>query len=180
MNDWRDRWNRGRLQAFETPVLASWYRTRRRRRILVLLVAAGLALVWAWAILSWAIAPEETPLAADLALLAGMLLLYLPGVTALNAATRGSLELPERYLDERQLGERLRAVHTAHRLGTLPPAVLAVAALVVGWGREATVPVSVVFLLLLALALTHFVLPLLVAGWRMSDPPADEEEAGAA
>lgn len=178
MNGLRERWSQHRITVFEEQRLAPWYGTRRRRRAMVALAGAGLGLLWADAAVSWGLASGGTAAAVNLVLLAAMLLLYLPAVTVLNAATRGGMELAERYLDERQLGERLRAAGAAHRLGNLMLWAVTIVVMIGTWGRdrELLVPAAGVFLLLLAVTLTHFALPLLVAGWRMPDPPAEEDE----
>ncbi|MEU3169115.1 hypothetical protein [Streptosporangium sp. NPDC006930] len=75
------------------------------------------------------------------------------------------------------MGERLRTVAIAHRLTTGILAAVFVMALALGvaLGREYSMPGDASFALTLALALTHFVLPLVVSGWRLPDPPGDED-----
>ncbi|MGI5155629.1 hypothetical protein [Microbispora sp. CA-102843] len=176
--NWRERWRAHVARSMESELFLPLYRTRARRRLLVASGATGLLMMWADAVVSWRIAPSDTAVTVDLVLLALMLVFYLPAVTALNAATRGLASLPERRLDERQVAERLRAYTKANTLMrvVLTVVVMAVFASMWGDGREAAAPAAAVILGLAALWLTHLILPLLVAGWRMPDPPPDEPD----
>ncbi|GIH47139.1 hypothetical protein Mro03_23180 [Microbispora rosea subsp. rosea] len=154
------------------------YRTRARRRLLVATGATGLLVIWADAIVSWYIAPSDTAVTVNFVLLAVSLVCYLPSVTTLNAATRGLASLPERRLDERQVAERLRAYTVANTLMRLILTLVLALVLASMWGDgpAARVPGAAIALGLIAMWLTHLVLPLLVAGWRLPDPPPDDDD----
>ncbi|GGK64408.1 hypothetical protein Ppa06_18850 [Planomonospora parontospora subsp. parontospora] len=171
-------WRISQAEAVQMDILPGWYATRGRRRLLAATGAFSLGLAWAMAGVVWVAGPDEGARWIVLTLLAVMLVIYLPAVTLMNVATRGMTALTERNLDERQVGERLRATAVAHRLMTRLLAALACLTLVVGLlrGREHMVPGSTLLYLSLAVALTHFVLPLIVSCWRMPDPPPDDED----
>ncbi|WP_182882949.1 hypothetical protein [Microbispora sp. H10949] len=174
---WHERWDAHVVRSMEHERFVPLYRTRARRRLLVASGATGLLMMWADAVVTWRIAPSDAAVVADFVLLALMLVLYLPAVTALNAATRGLASLPERRLDERQVAERLRAYTKANTLMRVVLTVVLAVVFAVMWGggRTAQVPAAAVVLVLVALWLTHLILPLLVAGWRLPDPPPDDE-----
>ncbi|GAA3066623.1 hypothetical protein [Streptosporangium carneum] len=180
MSTLRESWDRRRIEALHTDLLPGWYATRRRRRLLASAGLVSIALMWVNGALFWAPKGDVGPTIVYFTLLAISLVLYFPAVTLLNVATRGLTELAERHLDERQLGERLRAVALAHRAMTGLIVVLAVTvlALNVANDRHFSMPGSALFQLTIALALTNFVLPLIVSAWRLPDPPPDEEENG--
>jgi hypothetical protein len=171
-------WRISQAEAVQMDILPGWYATQGRRRLLAAAGAFSLALVWAMAGVVWATGPGDGTRWIVFALMAVTLVVYFPAVTLMNVATRGLTALTERNLDERQVGERLRATAVAHRLMTRLLAALACLTLVVGFlrGREHMVPGSTLLYLSLAVALTHFVLPLIVSCWRMPDPPPDDEE----
>ncbi|MEU6427785.1 hypothetical protein ABZ860_17995 [Microbispora sp. NPDC046973] len=176
--NWRERWHAHMAASMEHELFVPLYRTRARRRLLVATGATGLLVMWADAVVSWYIAPSETAVTVNFVLLAVALVCYLPAVTTLNAATRGLASLPERHLDERQVVERLRAYTGANTLMRLILTVVAALVLAAMWGDgpAAGVPGAAVALGLIAVWLTHLVLPLLVAGWRLPDPPPDEPD----
>ncbi|MBX6382049.1 MAG: hypothetical protein IRZ07_03595 [Microbispora sp.] len=176
-----DRLHRRMAREMEQDRLVPLHRTRRRRRLLVAAGAASVLLLWADAAVSWAIAPSDTAVLVNLVLLVAMLVIYVPVVTALNSATRGLASLPERHLDERQIAERLRAHTYANTVMRVVLAALGVVILVAMWdeGEKAQIPGAAVFLVVFALWWTHFLLPLLVAGWRLPDPPPDEDDDAA-
>ncbi|MFG1820922.1 hypothetical protein ACGFIJ_00410 [Microbispora bryophytorum] len=174
----RERWNLQAAQAMEQDRLVALHRSRRRRRLLVVAGAAGVLLLWADAGVSWAIAPSDAAVRVNLVLVAVMLAIWIPVVIALNSATRGLASLPESHLDERQVAERFR-VHTyANKVMRLILGCLAVFVMVATWteGEKSQIPGAAVFLGVFALGWTHFLLPLLVAGWRMPDPPPDDDD----
>ncbi|MGW5265404.1 hypothetical protein ACWEQG_30910 [Microbispora sp. NPDC004025] len=173
----RDRWDHHIARAMEQEHLPALHRTRRRRRLLVVAGAASVLLLWADAAVSWAIAPSDTAVRVNLVLLVVMAAIYIPVVTALNSATRGLASLPESRLDERQVGERFRAHTYANRVMRLVLGGLAVFVVVATWdaGEKAQIPGAAVFLGVFALLWTHILLPLLVAGWRLPDPPPDDD-----
>ncbi|GII00440.1 hypothetical protein [Planobispora takensis] len=178
MTGWKERWQRSQAEVMQRDMLPAWYATRERRRLLAAGAALALALSWVNAVVAWVMGPTEAQRWIVLTLLVVMGLVYLPAVTLMNVATRGVTALAEQQLDERQLGERLRAVALAQRATTTILAALAVVFLVNGMfqGRGHTVPGSAMLYLFLALALTHFVLPLIVSCWRLPDPPPDDDD----
>ncbi|GGL18344.1 hypothetical protein [Planomonospora parontospora] len=171
-------WRISQAEAVQMDILPGWYATQGRRRLLAAAGAFSLALAWAMAGVVWIIGPDGGTRWIVFALMAVMAVVYFPAVTLMNVATRGMTALTERNLDERQVGERLRATAVAHRLMTRLLAALACLTLGVGLlrGREHMVPGSTLLYLSLAVALTHFVLPLIVSCWRMPDPPPDDED----
>lgn len=177
MNTWKESPHQTRLDALERDYLPGWYATRGRRRLIASAVALSLVLLWVDVPVSWADTPGEGADLSDFTLLALSMVIYFPAVTLLNIATRGVVSLAERRLDERQLAERLRTVAISHRGTTGILAALFVTAIALGiaQGRDYSMPGNAFFALALALALTHFVLPLVVSGWRLPDPPGDED-----
>lgn len=174
----RERWHRHVARTLEQERLAGLHRTRFRRRLLVVAGAVSVLLLWADAAVSWRIAPSDTAVRVNVVLLVIMLAIYIPVVTALNSATRGTASLPESHLDERQVAERLRAHTYANTAMRLILGGLALLVVVATWnaGAEARIPAAAVFLGVFALWWTHFLLPLLVAGWRLPDPPPDDDQ----
>ncbi|MDL4818709.1 hypothetical protein [Actinomadura opuntiae] len=168
-----ERWSRHREEVLESDLLPSWYATRRRRRGLAAAGLAGLAMIWAGTVVSWHLAPSDTAMVVTVTLLAVSVAVTLPVVSLLNIATRGTMSLAEHRLDERQVADRLRAFTAAHRimLGVLVAVVVAVMAS--GTDR---VPMAAVVVGVVALFETHMLLPVLVAGWRLPDPPPDDED----
>ncbi|GAA3422410.1 hypothetical protein [Streptosporangium vulgare] len=176
MNTLKESWRQTRVEVMQRDYLPGWYATRGRRRLIASAVVLSLTLLWADVAVSWAGAPSDGADLSDFALMALSLVIYLPAVSLLNIATRGVVELSERDLDERQVGERLRAVAIAHRVTTGVLAAVFVMAVALGTaqGRDYSMPGDAVLALALALGLTHFVLPLVVSGWRLPDPPGDD------
>ncbi|MBO2445214.1 hypothetical protein [Actinomadura nitritigenes] len=168
-----ERWTRYREAAVQSDRLASWYATRRRRRALAGGGLAGLAMIWAGTVVSWNLAPSDTAMWVTITLLAVSVATTIPVVSALNIATRGTMSLAESRLDERQVAERLRAFTVAHRvmLAVLVAVVVGVLA-----ADAEHVPMAAVVVGVVALFETHMLLPVLVAGWRMPDPPPDDED----
>ncbi|TDD63920.1 hypothetical protein E1293_42225 [Actinomadura darangshiensis] len=169
----RERWERRRQAALQRDMLPSWYATRRRRRTLAAAGLAALAMIWAATAVSWNLAPSDTAMAVSLPLLGLSVVVMLPVVTLLNVATRGSMSLAERLLDERQVAERLRSFTVAHRVML---GILVVLAVVVLSTDTEDVPMASVALGVVGLFETHMLLPVLVAGWRQADPPPGDEE----
>ncbi|MET8050941.1 hypothetical protein ABZU75_25405 [Streptosporangium sp. NPDC005286] len=166
-----------RVEIMQRDYLPSWYATRGRRRLLASAVVLATSLLWVDAAISWAVPRDDRSALAGLALLAIAMVVYLPAVTLLNVATRGVVELRERDLDERQVGERLRTVAIAHRVTTGILVALATVAIGVGIarGRDHSLPWDALVSVTIALFLTHFVLPLIISGWRLPDPPNDDD-----
>ncbi|MEU8381694.1 hypothetical protein [Streptosporangium sp. NPDC048865] len=177
MSTWKENLSQARVDAVERDRLPGWYATQGRRRLIASAVALSLALLWVDVPVSWAGAPSDGADLSDFALLALSMVIYFPAVTLLNIATRGVVNLAERHLDERQLAERLRTVAIAHRGTTGILVALFVTAIALGatQGRDYSMPGDAFFSLALALALTHFVIPLVVSGWRLPDPPGDDD-----
>ncbi|WP_436763886.1 hypothetical protein [Streptosporangium sp. V21-05] len=176
MNTWKEGWRQTRVEAMQRDYLPGWYATRGRRRLIASAVVVSLALLWADVAVSWNGVPGDGADLTDFTLLALSMVIYFPAVSLLNVATRGVVELAERDLDERQVGERLRAVAIAHRvtLGILVAVFVTAIVLGMSQGRDYSVPGDAFLALILALGLTHFVLPLVVSGWRLADPPGDD------
>ncbi|WP_328564529.1 hypothetical protein [Streptomyces coelicoflavus] len=103
-----------------------------------------------------------------------LLLPWMVATGAINAATRGLLELRERALDERQSADRSRVQARAHRAMTLLLAATAVGLLVAGaaGGKAPTAYAAPVVVAVLAV---HWLMPLWVAGLMAQDEPADSE-----
>ncbi|QXJ24777.1 hypothetical protein AGRA3207_006170 [Actinomadura graeca] len=152
--------------------------TRRRRRAAVVAGLAAVAMPWAACVVSWNHAPGDTATYATIALLCLSAVVAVPVIGVLGAATRGTTSLSERGLDERQVAERLRAHTVAHRIMLAVLVVVAAVVLGTGDGREAHIPMAAIADGVVALFLTHLLLPVLVAGWRQPDPPPDDEEDG--
>ncbi|WUH97032.1 hypothetical protein OHR68_26245 [Spirillospora sp. NBC_00431] len=169
-----------RLAALEDELesrMPARYGRRRPRRALAGAGAVTLGLLWVDAAVSWVLAPGDTAMIVNFVVLFLLLVVGFPLATQLVAMTRGLTAKRERELDERQLTERLRAFATAHRATTVVIVVvlLVTMAATARDGRESQIPGAAVFLILVALLVTHIFLPLVVATWQMTDPPAEEE-----
>ncbi|MGH3239042.1 MAG: hypothetical protein ACRDNL_01600 [Spirillospora sp.] len=174
-----------RLAAFEEELerrMPDRYGRRRPRRVLAGAGAATLGLLWVDAAVSWVIAPSDSAVIVNIAVLGVLLLAGFPLATQLVALTRGLTAKREHELDERQLTARLRAFATAHRATTvvIVAALLVTMAATAGDGRDAQIPGAAQFLILFALLVTHIFLPLVVATWQMTDPPVDDEHPAGA
>ncbi|MFI0485157.1 hypothetical protein [Actinomadura sp. 9N215] len=169
-----------RLAALEDELerrMPSRYARRRPRRTLAGAGAVTLGLLWVDAAVSWVIAPSDTAVIVNFVVLAVLLAVGFPLATQLVALTRGLTAKRERELDERQLAARLRAFATAHRASTVViVAVLLVTTAAARDGRDAQIPGAALFLILVALLVTHMFLPLIVATWQTTDPPTDDED----
>ncbi|GAA0575812.1 hypothetical protein [Actinomadura livida] len=172
----RTRWTEAQKEATEKDVLPSWHATRKRRRVLAGAGGAAIAMVWSGTVVSWNLAPSDTAMYWTISLLVLAVLIALPVITVLNAATRGTVSLAERDLDERQVAERLRAHAVAHRAMLVLLAVVVVAVLGVPGDRGTFIPMAAIVMGVVSLFLTHLLMPVLVAGWRQPDPPPDDEE----
>ncbi|MFD0904946.1 hypothetical protein [Actinomadura sediminis] len=171
-----ERWARTQQKSLEQDVLRSWHRTRTRRRVTAGAGALGLAMPWAGTVVSWHLAPSDTAMYWTIGLFIGYILIVVPVYGALNTATRGTTSLAEDRLDERQVADRLRAYTIAHRLMLLLLVVLVVAVLGVEGDRDTFIPMAAIVTGVVALFSTHLALPVLVAGWRLPDPPPDDED----
>ncbi|WP_253911255.1 hypothetical protein [Streptomyces sp. CNQ-509] len=113
---------------------------------------------------AWLIAP-----------LAALLPLWMIAPGVLNGGTRGLLELRTRMLDERQLADRDRAGTVAHRAATV---LLAVAAgmfvLAEAVGADGLPEVPAVWVLVYAVVVVVWLMPLWVAGLQARGEPAED------
>ncbi|WLQ40437.1 hypothetical protein P8A22_10785 [Streptomyces laculatispora] len=166
------RYDRRMFAVMNNPRTNALHATAARRRTAVgahvVLTAAG-------------VAAGIGAYAADRPWLAvAVLVLLLPWCLAtgvINGATRGLLELRTHVLDERQLAERDRVRARAHRLTTylLACAVAGVAA--ADWGGQVRAGALLVPVLA-AVFVTHWLMPLWVAGLAAQDEPLGEAEQG--
>ncbi|WP_284117913.1 hypothetical protein [Streptomyces fragilis] len=146
------------------------YASARRRRVVVaahVALTAALGGLMTYLYLAqreqWWLLVPMVPL-----LLAWM---FLTGV--INSATRGLLELRERALDERQLTDRARVGALAHRAMTLL-LLAAVAVLLCAGAVLGAAPTAYAAPLLIAVLVTHWLMPLWVAGTTARDEPEDD------
>jgi hypothetical protein len=114
------------------------------------------------------------------ALLGFGLLLYVLVLSVFVVASQGMIGIGAKDLDERQLAE-LRHVYTLAHRGTtwmLIVLVLIASRAPAGWPGEEIlkIPGAAAFLTVGAALATHMIMPHLIAGWRLSDPPEDEDE----
>ncbi|WP_157433097.1 hypothetical protein [Actinomadura rifamycini] len=171
-----ERWARTQEQGLEEDRLRSWHRTRTRRRVTAAAGGLGLAMPWAGTVVSWHLAPSDTAMYWTIGLFIGYVVIVVPVYGALNIATRGTTSLAEDRLDERQVADRLRAYTIAHRAMLLLLVVLMLAVLAVEGDRDTFIPMAAIVTGVVALFSTHLALPVLVAGWRLPDPPPDDED----
>lgn len=162
-----------RITAFEQRMPARFI-ARRNRRALAVAGAGLLALLWLNAAVSWFLAPSGTAEITNFVVLAVVVVVGIPVISWMVVVTRGATSLAERFLDERQVAERLRAFTVAHRISGLLIAFVAVASTILDPGLH--LPTAAYFLVLFALFATHTQLPLLAAAWQAPDPPVDDEE----
>ncbi|MGW6902723.1 hypothetical protein [Streptomyces sp. NBC_01727] len=147
------------------------YVTAARRR---LVVAAHLALTAAiGGLMSYFYLAEAEPIWA-VVVMAVLLLPWMVATGAINAATRGLLELRERALDERQSAERARVQARAHRAMTLLLATTAAGLLIVG-AADGDAPTAYAAPVLVAVLTVHWLMPLWVAGLMAQDEPAEDD-----
>ncbi|MEU7280253.1 hypothetical protein AB0A69_15930 [Streptomyces sp. NPDC045431] len=142
------------------------YATAARRRAVVgahvLMTLASIAL-WLLMVL------DGDALWPAVALLA-LVLPWCVATGAINAATRGLLELRGRMLDERQLTERDRVRALAHRITTGLLLLAAAGMGAVTWFAEVRFE-GLAFAVLFSALVIHWVMPLWVAGLRAEDEP---------
>ncbi|MEU7989820.1 hypothetical protein AB0B56_33660 [Streptosporangium canum] len=157
----------------------SWYATRGRRRLLVGVGAGSAGLIWVSAIVCYYLAPSLTAMWTTFALTGAASVIYVVVYSALVGATRGVVGLAERHLDERQSRERQKIQANAHRGTTVTLVVLGVLLLSLAVPRGETavqIPAAAIVMLVFGVIATHVILPSLMAGWQMSDPPPDDED----
>ncbi|MFE6227227.1 MULTISPECIES: hypothetical protein [unclassified Streptomyces] len=148
---------------------AALYATAARRRAVVGVHVALTAV----GVVAW----NATVFADDTIGLIAVLAVLLPWIIAtgaINAATRGLLELRGRMLDERQLVERDRVRATAHRVtGWL---LLAATAALAVLARTTDVELGGLALpLMVGVFVVHRMMPLWIAMLRTEDEPADAD-----
>ena len=140
MGNLSERWQQAQAKAMERDLLPGWYATRGRRRLLAAAGMFAVGLMWVDAAVSWSIGPGDDSHPHQPHPVAVMFVIYMPTVTLLNIATRGVNELAERQLDERQVGERLRAIALAHRIMLGILVVLVAVALAAGLAAAVPAP----------------------------------------
>ncbi|WP_405139580.1 hypothetical protein OG589_23550 [Sphaerisporangium sp. NBC_01403] len=156
-----------------------WYGTRRGRRGTVVLGGVALATLWTSSIVCWFLAPSDTAMWTTFALMGAGLMIYLWVFAVLAVASGGVVGMADGRLDERQLTERRRVYALAHR-GTswMLGISLVVSFLLMDDGDHVLrIPTAALFMFLMAAWTTHMIMPHLVAGWRLPDPPPDDDEA---
>ncbi|MGI5167936.1 hypothetical protein ACQEU3_26660 [Spirillospora sp. CA-253888] len=168
------------LRRIEQSRLPAESFTRRRRRRYALVMAACLALLWANAGVSMALAPSDAAMYTCFAVLAVIVPAGLWAYGRIIVTTRGTVGLPAHLLDERQAAERINAHGTAHRitLALLVVSLAAVMSLMPGEGYTERLPGAAAVLLFFALIATVAVLPALIIAWRLPDAPPDDEDEG--
>ncbi|MFJ8312622.1 MULTISPECIES: hypothetical protein [unclassified Streptomyces] len=168
MNGQLTRYDRRMQEIMNRREAAPLYATAGRRRLLVVVhialtaafVAAGLATTLGGSVVA-------------LCLLLALLLPWCVATGAINASTRGLLELRRRALDERQRTERSEVLARAHRLST---ALLLATVVAVGGYRLAGGDLggAALFRVLVGALVVHWLMPHWVAGLRAQDEPDDE------
>ncbi|MDP9866262.1 MULTISPECIES: hypothetical protein [Streptosporangium] len=156
----------------------SWYATRGRRRILVGVGAASAGLIWISAIVCCYLAPSTVAMWTTFALAGTALVIYVVVYSALVGVTRGVVGLAEHHLDERQSRER-RKIQANARRGTTVTLVALAAVLLTAMPKGemiVQIPAAAVTMIMFGLITTHLILPPLMAGWQLPDPPADDED----
>ncbi|MET8578255.1 hypothetical protein [Streptomyces sp. NPDC005012] len=164
------RYDRAMLRLMNRGEGRALYATAARRRGVVavhvaLTLALGGLLLYVYLAEEgqwWAVAP-----------MAVLLLGWCVCTGVINSATRGLLELRERALDERQLAERTRVQARAHWTMTLLLLTVSVVLLVAGAVRGHA-PTAYAAPVLIAVLVTHWLMPLWVAGLMAGDEPDDE------
>lgn len=158
-------------------LMSGRYSRQRPRRVLAVVGLSFLGLLWVDAAVSWILAPSNTAMITNFVVLGILLVIGLPLAGQLVAVTRGMTFKDESELDEWELTGRSRAFTTAHRCTTIMMIlVLLVTTAVDRDGEASQIPGAALFLILFALLITHFLLPLVVATWQIPDPPAEEDE----
>ncbi|MER6109015.1 hypothetical protein [Streptomyces hirsutus] len=151
------------------------YATAARRRLVVaahLLLTAAIGGLMASSYLA-----EGEPI-WPLVVMVVLLLPWAVATGAINAATRGLLELRERALDERQSAERTRVQARAHRAMTLLLAATTAILLAVG-AADGNAPTAYAAPVLIAVLVAHWLMPLWVAGLMAQDEPAEDDSPAA-
>lgn len=169
------RYDRSMLRLMNNPQGRPLYATAVRRR---LAVTAHLVLTMAiGGLMTYFFLANGQPFWA-FAVVAALLLPWMVATGAINAATRGLLELRERALDERQSAERARVRARAQKAMTVLLAATAAGLLTAGAadGHPPTAPAAAV---LFAVLVVHWLMPLWVAGLMAQDEPAEGDNPAA-
>ena len=165
------RYDRGMLRLMNDRRGRPLYATTTRRR---LVVAAHVALTAAiGGLMTHFCLAEGKPMWA-VAVMVVLMVPWMVATGAINGATRGLLELRERALDERQSADRSRVQARAHRVMTLILAATVTGLLVKG-AADGDAPTAYAAPVLVAVLVTHWLMPLWVAGLMVQDEPADED-----
>ncbi|MDX3224341.1 hypothetical protein [Streptomyces sp. ME19-01-6] len=165
------RYDQRMVRLMNDPRGRSLCATAARRR---LAVAAHITLTAAFgALMTHFYLAESEPMWV-VVVMAALLLPWMVATGAINAATRGLLELRERALDERQTAERSRVLARAHRMMTLLLATAAAGLLIAG-AAGGDAPKAYVAPVLIAALVSHWLMPLWVAGLMAQDEPAEDE-----
>jgi hypothetical protein len=175
---WWENQQRKQYDRLQDPRWQHLWDTRLKRRRLAAAGGASLALLWTSIPVIWFTAPSDLAMYITMSLIAVALVIYFPVVSLLNVATKGAAATTMRLLDERQVAERLRANSIAHRLTTWVLGGLFLTAAIVSLSTDENtmvIPTAVVYPLAFTLWLTQYVLPLLISGWRLPDPPPEDD-----
>ncbi|MET7526449.1 hypothetical protein ACFYSJ_40490 [Streptomyces sp. NPDC005248] len=147
------------------------YVTAVRRRLVVAVHQALTAAIGG--LMTYFYLAEAEPI-WSVVVIAVLLLPWMVATGAINAATRGLLELRERALDERQSAERARVRARAHRAMTLLLAAAAAGLLIAG-AADGDAPMAHAAPVLVAVLTVHWLMPLWVAGLMAQDEPVDDD-----
>ncbi|MFF3395794.1 hypothetical protein ACFYW1_33335 [Streptomyces sp. NPDC002669] len=165
------RYDRRMLRLMNDRRAQPLYATAARRR---LVVAAHVVLTAAIGGFMAHLYLAEGETVSAVAVMAVLLLPWMVATGAINAATRGLLELRERALDERQSAERVRVQARAHRTMTLL-LVAAAAGLLTAGAIDGDAPTAYAAPVLVAVLVVHWLMPLWVAGLTARDEPAEDD-----
>ncbi|MFJ2896917.1 hypothetical protein ACIO87_18795 [Streptomyces sp. NPDC087218] len=165
------RYDRRMLRLMNDRRAQPLYATATRRR---LVVAAHVVLTAAiGGFMAHLYLAEGEPV-SSVVVMAVLMLPWMVATGAINAATRGLLELRERALDERQSAERVRVQARAHRAMTLL-LVVAAAGLLTAGAIDGDAPTAYAAPVLVAVLVVHWLMPLWVAGLTARDEPAEDD-----
>jgi hypothetical protein len=160
-----------RMRARLHGPLPAWLASRRNRRAVALLPPAVLACG-----LLTAVRPDDT---VGTFLMLGTLLLGVSGILLLRRASRLLDAVPDRLLDEREIGERDAAYRRAHTVTVSMLALLWLFAIADGTvakltGAELVVGDNWIHVLLTAM-LVATMTPAAVIAWQFTDPIDDND-----
>lgn len=164
------------LQKLMEQDVPTRYSSRKGRQRLVALGVGCVALFWAASVVCWLLAPSTAAMISTF-VLCGIGLgagAWVFGTLILVSGVSG--RIPEHLLDERQLQQRYRAHADAHRASLLLVFVTCFVVLAL-MGDNDHVSAAAVVVTFFALLASIAALPYLIATWKMTDPPAVDEEA---